>query len=170
MRFLLDKGAPLGGIGMQGHFNWQLTPPVRLLEVLDRFAALGLPIEVTEFDVDITDEQLQADYLRDFMTAVFSHPKVKGILMWGFWEGYHWRPNAALFRKDWSVKPNGQAWMDLVLKTWWTETEGKAGAGGEYKVRGFQGDYEVTAKAGGRTKNVRVSLPPSGATVTVTMD
>ena len=30
--------------------------------------------------------------------------------------------------------------------------------------------YEVTAKAGGRTKNVRVSLPPSGATATVTMD
>ena len=30
--------------------------------------------------------------------------------------------------------------------------------------------YEVTAKAGGRTKNVRVSLPTSGATATVTMD
>jgi len=30
--------------------------------------------------------------------------------------------------------------------------------------------YEVTAKDGGRTKSVRVSLLPSGATATVTVD
>jgi len=174
IRFLTEKGAPVGGIGMQGHFGWQLTAPPRLLEVLDRFAGLGKDIEVTEFDIDVSDEQLQADYLRDFMTTLFSHPKVKGILMWGFWEGRHWKPQAALFRRDWSVKPNGQAWMDLVLKEWWTDASGKSDAGGWFTTRGFLGDYEVTVQAplapGGKGKVVRAVLPAGGTTVTVTME
>lgn len=170
LRFLIEKGAPLGGIGMQGHFGWALTPPPKMLEILDRYAALGRPIQVTEFDVDVSDEPLQAEFLRDFMTTLFSHPSVKGIVMWGFWEGLHWKPNAALFRRDWSVKPNGQAWMDLVLKQWWTEVAGKTAADGRFATRGFLGDYEVTVTAGGKTNTVRAALPQAGATVAVTMD
>lgn len=165
-----EKKVPLGGIGLQGHFGRNLTPPERLLAVLDRFAALDRPLQVTEFDVDIADEQLQADYLRDFLTACFSHPKVKGILMWGFWEGRHWKPRAALFRKDWSVKPNGQAWMDLVLKTWWTEAQGKTDAAGRFRARGFLGRYEVTAQAEGKTKTVTIDLPADGTIFTLALD
>ena len=32
-------------------------------------------------------------------------------------------------------------------------------------TRGFLGDYEIEAKAGGKPKTVRVSLPKGGATV-----
>jgi len=172
IRFLLEKGAPLGGIGLQSHFDWALTPPPKLLEILDRFGSLGpeIELEATEFDIDITDEALQAAYLRDFMTTLFSHPKVKGIIMWGFWEGHHWKPSAALFRKDWSVKPNGQAWIDLVTKTWWTSADGKTAASGDFKTRGFLGEYDVTVEANGKTKTVRAQLPKDGATLAVTMD
>jgi GH35 family endo-1,4-beta-xylanase len=170
LRSLLEKGAPLGGIGLQGHFGRNLTPPERLLAVLDRFAALDRPLQVTEFDVDIADERLQADYLRDFLTVCFSHPKVKGVLMWGFWEGRHWKPRAALFRKDWSVKPNGQAWTDLVLKAWWTEAEGKTDAAGRFRARGFLGRYDVTAEAEGKTKTVTIDLPAGGTIFTLALD
>jgi hypothetical protein len=51
-----------------------MDPFARLLEVLDRFSAFGLPIQITEFDVTIRDEEVQAQYLRDFCTGVFSHP------------------------------------------------------------------------------------------------
>ena len=170
IRFLLDKGAPLDGIGMQSHFGGDLTPPPRLLQVLDRFAALGKPIEATEFDVNLTDEARQAEYLRDFMTALFSHPSVCGIILWGFWEGRHWKPNAALFRRDWSLKPNGQAWRDLVFKDWWTDAKGTTDGNGELKLRGFLGDYSITASAGGKTRTVRTFLPPKPATVTVNLE
>ena len=89
---LQQEGAPIGGIGMQGHFSDSLTSPVDLLSIYDRFAALGLPIRITELDIDVADEQLQADYFRDFLIASFSHPEINGILLWGFWEGQHWRP------------------------------------------------------------------------------
>lgn len=155
---------------MQGHFDSQLTPPERMLAVLDRFARLGKAIEVTEFDVNIDNEQLQADFTRDFLTTLFSHPSVKGILMWGFWEGQHWKPAAAMVRKDWKLKPNGQAWLDLVHKQWQTNEQGKTDAQGQFKVRGFLGEYEITALFQGRTKALQTSLDKSGQQVKIVLD
>ena len=170
LKFLLAEGAPLGGIGLQGHFSSEVTAPLRLLEVLDRFAEIGPPLQVTEFDVDTTNRRLQADYMRDFLTTLFSHPKVEGILMWGFWAGRHWRPEAALFDRDWTPRPHAKVWKDLVLKTWWTNAAGRTDARGRFATRGFLGDYEVTATAGGKTGTVRTALTKPGTTVTVRID
>jgi GH35 family endo-1,4-beta-xylanase len=72
--YLKQNGAPIEGIGFQGHFGAGVIPPTRVLSALDRFAAFGLPIAITEFDINTTDEALQADYTRDFYIACFSHP------------------------------------------------------------------------------------------------
>jgi GH35 family endo-1,4-beta-xylanase len=170
IKFLLDGGAPVAGIGMQGHFSGKLTAPDKMLEILDRFGELGPRIQVTEFDINITDEQLQADFTRDFMITLFSHPKVDGIIMWGFWEKRHWQPDGAMVRKDWSLKPNGQVWMDLVHRQWTTNEQGKSCADGAYKVRGFLGDYEITVTSEGKSKTVKASLPKEGATVNVSLE
>ena len=89
---------PIGGIGLQGHMGDSYTPPTELWKVLDRFGKFGLPITVTEFDIESADEAAQADYMRDFLTAMFAHPATDGVMMWGFWEGRHWKPGAALWR------------------------------------------------------------------------
>jgi GH35 family endo-1,4-beta-xylanase len=154
LRFLLDRGAPLGGIGIQGHFQ-EVTPPEKMLEILDIFAEFHLPIQITEFDFETDDEALQAEFTRDFLTICFSHPRVDALLLWGFWEGRHWRPRGAMLRKDWSPKPNYRVWRELVHGRWRTDTEGVTGAGGEYSVRAFRGEYEITA--GGQT--VRAACP-----------
>lgn len=169
IRYLQAQGAPIDGIGLQSHFGAVPTPPVRLLEILDRFAALGLRLSATEFDIDTTDELLQADYTRDFLTVLFSHEAVDAILMWGFWEGRHWRADAALWRRDWSIKPNGTAWVDLVTQKWWTNDAGKAGADGKFATRGFLGDYEIEAiGAEGRGRgSAQVSLRRDGTTVRI---
>jgi GH35 family endo-1,4-beta-xylanase len=169
-RYLLKEGAPLGGLGMQCHFGEHVTPPERLLEILDRFAAFDLPIQVTEFDISTKDREFQADYLRDFMTAVFSHARVKGILMWGFWAGRHWKPDAALFDRDWNLRPHGKAWRDLVLNEWWTREAGATDDRGRFEARGFLGDYEVAVTAGEKQKTVPATLGPEGAAVTVRLD
>lgn len=166
-RRLLELGAPIGGLGLQAHFGYSLTPPDELFSRLTDLAQFGLPLEITEFDIDTTNERLQADYLRDFMTLAFSHPAVTGILMWGFWEGQHWRPDAALWRKDWSLKPNGRAWLDLVFKTWWTDAAGHSDASGRYATRAFLGEYSLSASVGARTIEARVSLEKSGGEFTL---
>ncbi len=170
LRFLQDGGAPLGGVGFQCHFGGSVIPPARVLSGLDRFAKLGLPIAVTELDINTTDEELQADYLRDFLTAAFSHPSVNSIIMWGFWEGRHWLPNAALWRRDWTIKPNGQAWLDLVQKAWWTNADAKTDGQGAYQTRGFLGDYEITVTANGKTRSVPAKLATGGTKLTVALE
>ncbi len=143
IRFLIDRGAPLDGIGLQGHFGAGLTDPEIALEILDRFAAFGKDLQITEFDINIRDERLQAAYTRDFLTVCFSHPAVKGFMVWGFWAGAHWRPDAAMIRRDWTTKPNYDAWMDLIYRQWWTDVRGATGADGVFRTRGFLGDYEA---------------------------
>jgi endo-1,4-beta-xylanase len=159
IRYLINEGAPLEGIGLQSHFDPdKLTSPERVFEILDRFAAFGRPLQSTEFDINIRDERLQADYLRDFMTTLFSHPSVSGIIMWGFWEGQHWRPDAALFRRDWSIKPSGVEWKQLVHKDWWTDVTGQSSAEGRFLTRGFKGDYEIEVTLGSINRKVRTRL------------
>ena len=170
LKFLLAKNAPLDGIGLQGHFNHEVTAPLRLLEILDRFAEIGPPLQVTEFDINTKDRGVQADYTRDFLTTLFSHHKVEGILMWGFWAGRHWLPDAALFDRDWTPRPHAKVWKDLVLKTWWTNATGRTDARGRFTTRGFLGDYDVTAAARGKTRTVSVSLTKHGTTVAVSID
>jgi GH35 family endo-1,4-beta-xylanase len=156
VRYLLENGAPLGGLGMQGHVKWVVTPPEKLLTILDRFAEFGLPIVVSEYDHDVADEEYQENYMRDFLTVIFSHPSVRGFLMWGFWDGKHWLGNAPLYRKDWSLKPSGEVYKDLVFNQWWTDEEAETDRNGEMKVRGFLGEYEVTVEGRKEVEDVTV--------------
>ena len=164
---LVRDGAPLDGIGIQGHFGSDLTPPARMLEILDRYARFGLPIQITEFDVQVPNEQLQAAYTRDFLTAMFSHPSVNGVVMWGFWEGRHYAPGAALWNKDWSPKPNGLAWMKLVQDEWQTNVLAKTNGAGQLNTRAFLGDYQITVNVNGKSAVKNVSLDAAGETKTV---
>lgn len=167
IEMLLRNKVPLEIIAFQGHFAEVLTDPERVLATLDRFAKFGLELQIAEFDVDTDNEDLQAKYLRDFFIAVFSHPSVGVLQQWGFYEPSHWRPRAALFRKDWSPKPNGQAFLDLVFKQWWTDQKGSTGSHGQYSLRAFHGDYEVTVKKGGAVRREVFTLPEGGRTVRV---
>jgi hypothetical protein len=138
-----------------------------LREMYDRFAKFGVPLQLTEFDIDTTDEKLQADYLRDVMTITFSHPSFNSIIMWGFWEGRHWRPNAALWRRDWSIKLCGKMWKKLVFETWWTDEQHTTDSGGACEVSAFLGDYEIIVEHAGREIAVKVTLDKSGHTETI---
>ena len=155
---MLDAGAPIDGIGLQSHFDSNLTPPSRVLELIDQFAAFGKDLQVTEFDVSVADEQVQADYTRDFLTICFSHPAMKGFMIWGFWEGAHWKPSAAMIRRNWSTKPNYDAWNDLIYRQWWTDTRGVTAADGVFRTRAFLGDYDIEVTIDGVTKTYPLRL------------
>ena len=171
LRYLIDHDAAPDGIGFMAHFgSASLTAPAELVEVFDRFGAIVPRLQLTEFDVNCGDEALQADYLRDVMIAAFSHPQIEAIVMWGFWEGAIWKPDAALYRSDWTLKPAGQAWVDLVRAEWWTNEAGTTDAAGEMTVRGFLGDYEITVTRGGVAAGAAAALTREGATVDIRLE
>lgn len=148
------RDAPVTGLGIHGHIAPPGVPPEQVYASLERLAAPGLPLQITEFDFDCDDEELAADYLRDFLTIVFSHPAMDGFLMWGFWDGRHWLGNAPLFRKDWSLKPSGQVYIDLVLGDWWTRERGTTDHQGLVRVRCFRGEHRVRVNTHEQTVQV----------------
>lgn len=150
-RFLLDHGAPVNGLGLQAHIGGQPNAPENVLAVLDRYwNEFKLPVRFTEFDVRTSDEELQADYTRDFFILAFSHPSVIGIQLWGFWENSHWIPVAAMYRSDWSEKPNAAVYKSLVLDQWRTRESGVTATDGTIKTRGFFGDYHAVVEIDGK--------------------
>ena len=85
------------------------------------------------------------------MTAFFSHPAADAFVMWGFWEGRHWLPKGAMFRRDWTPKPNLEAYRDLVFREWWTDVTGQTDQDGVFATRGFKGDYDIEITLNGET-------------------
>jgi endo-1,4-beta-xylanase len=164
---LRRAGAPIDGIGVQGHLGKQVRSPERVLADLDLLAAEGLPIHITEFDINSDDEELQADYTRDFLIACYSHPAVTGFILWGFWEATHWRPAAAMIRQDWTPKPNLAVWQEWVLEKWRTRIDSVTDANGSFTTRGHLGSYHVTVTQDGMIHRTSVTLDAPGASIVV---
>jgi endo-1,4-beta-xylanase len=158
---LLANGVPIAGIGCQAHTitsdeanstGMAATIPERFQSTLDRLARFDLPIKITECLFTADREEDIAEELRTYFPICFAHPKVEAIVMWGFWEGDHWQPPTAMWKKDWTATPQALAYRDLVYNRWWTQISGKADKNGEFKADAFYGDYLVTSD--GKTKQV----------------
>ena len=171
IRSLNEQGQAPDTVGFMAHFALtSLTPPEELLEVYDDFAKIAPRLQLSELDVDAgDDEALHADYYRDVLLATFSHPNFHSIVQWGFWENDHWKTNAALWRKDWSLKPAGEVFVDLVKKQWWTDEVIRSNAKGVGQVRGFLGDYQVSVTRDGKTTVQEVTLAQDGGKVTLSL-
>ncbi|NNM84897.1 MAG: hypothetical protein HKL96_03950 [Phycisphaerales bacterium] len=170
IHFLLDGKAPLGGIGVQCHFGRDITPPQRVVDILDELAANHCQLAVTELDINLPNRKIQGEYMSDFLTAAFSVPGVVGINQWGFWAGRHWRPEAALWNKAWTLRPVGKAYIHLVYHDWWTDKKAQTNQAGLYATRGFLGAYRISASSGGKKASEvskLVTLSRSGMQVTL---
>ena len=169
-RFLKSKGQAPDVLGFQGHFGEAFTGPETLWAILDRFAKeTAAELQITEFDINTRNEAAQADYTRDFLTACFAHPRITAITMWGFWEGDHWLPVAAAYRKDWSAKPNGRVLEELLTKTWWTDTTVITGPDGRGEAKVFLGSHNLSVSVGGKDISRHVQLEQAGRTVIATL-
>ncbi|MGV3616562.1 MAG: endo-1,4-beta-xylanase [Fimbriimonas sp.] len=160
IRQIQRAGAPLDVIGIQAHVGTPITPTKRVLEILDEMAKLGPRLEITEYDLGVTDDKVNGEHLRDFLTACFSHPAMDAFIMWGFYEGSHWRANegGAIFRRDWTPRPAARIWEDLVKRQWWTNAAANTGGKGEARFRPFLGTHRVTVSVNGRTVSQTVEV------------
>jgi GH35 family endo-1,4-beta-xylanase len=148
IRQLQEQGAPIDGVGIQGHI-WSediLAHPEVIQQRLDKVAALGLPIWISEFDAADPDEKVNADKLELVYRTAYSHPAVEGIMMWIFWAGNSWRgPNGGLAKRDWTLNEAGKR-FEALMAEWSTATSGVTDSAGILTFRGFHGDYAVTLK------------------------
>ncbi|MBE7052922.1 MAG: hypothetical protein E7391_01425 [Ruminococcaceae bacterium] len=166
----ISNGAKIDGIGVQGHFG-TTCDPTRFYADLERLATFGKKLKITEFDVNIKDEELNASFTRDILITMFSHELVEGIYMWGCYDGTHWQKISPVYDENWNIKPSGEQFIDLFYNKFWTRENGKTNSDGQYSLRGFYGDYEITASKGGKTKTVNaICRKGNDNTVTIILD
>lgn len=137
---LQEQGAPVGGIGIQGHIDNPVGPIV--CSALDQLGILGLPIWFTELDVSSINEYVRADDLEVMLREAFAHPAVEGIMLWGFWELFMSRDNAHLVNAEGDINEAGSRYLDLK-REWLSHARGSVDDQGEFQFRGFHGTYSV---------------------------
>lgn len=100
---MISKGVPIDGVGLQAHIGLQ-DPPVKDIEnVIDRYAALGLEVEITELDINIYDKVMSSSILTPQINVslgyrykelfeMFKEKKdvLSGVTLWGFYDGATW--------------------------------------------------------------------------------
>ena len=89
---------------------------------LDRLAATGIPIQITELDLDgfavdgVPGDEMQLSYYRNVVPTFWEHPRVEGITLWGWRQPNHWRnaQNAPIVLSNDTPKPAALWLYDYV--------------------------------------------------------
>ncbi len=102
---VLDDRGLIDGIGEQGHF-YERAPELSVLSSnLDALTATGLPLYISELDVNFADDARQANRMKDLFPIFWSNPSVLGVTHWGYRQGSMWQTNAYLVRTDGTARP-----------------------------------------------------------------
>jgi endo-1,4-beta-xylanase len=99
VRDLQAAGVPIHGVGLQGH-ELDVRPPTReqVATTLERFAALGLDVGITELDVGVTMPSdpakldTQAAIYDNVLAACLSVRRCRTFVTWGFTDAHSWIP------------------------------------------------------------------------------
>ena len=98
-RRLKAAGVPIGGVGFQMHVDPRHWPDADLIRRnFERFAALGLAVEITEMDVPVGEMkgdgaqrlEQQKRVTHDIVAACVAVSACSGVTFWGFTDRYSW--------------------------------------------------------------------------------
>ncbi|MCX2680246.1 endo-1,4-beta-xylanase [Galbibacter sp. EGI 63066] len=115
VKMVQDAGVPIHGVGIQGHVSIYEPTEQELREALDKYASLGVEVQITELDVsvyhkehqrrdpkpedendDFTPEQEQKQIEQyDMLFRVFRDYKntLTGVTFWNISDRYSWLDN-----------------------------------------------------------------------------
>ena len=125
---LKRDGVPIDGVGLQSHFV-SGAAPADFRAVLQKFAALGVDVAVTELDLrlrlpaDASELPTQAADYASIVAACRSTPRCVGVTTWGITDDRSWVPSffsgygAALpFDENYRPKPAAEAIVDAFAR------------------------------------------------------
>ncbi|MEU6714838.1 endo-1,4-beta-xylanase [Nonomuraea sp. NPDC046802] len=132
---LRQQNVPVDCVGFQSHLAIQYGFPTDLQQNLQRFAALGVQVRITELDVrmqmprDATKDATQATYYRNVVNACLAVTACAGVTIWGFTDKYSWVPDtfsgqgaALIYNESYQQKPSYTAVHDALAGGSTTDT------------------------------------------------
>lgn len=94
---LKSQGVPIHGVGLEHHMLFTVAPPEETKAFIQRLAALGVDVEITELDArlrlfaDAENPHLaQAEYYRDIISSCLDVKICKGVTFWGLHDQDAW--------------------------------------------------------------------------------
>lgn len=119
---LLQARGLIDGIGVQGHrFELESADTNTVKSNLDKLAATGLPVYISEFDLGnlnntgTPDDNQQLQLYEKIFPILWRHPGVKGITLWGYLDGQMWQTTCYLVRSDGTARP-ALLWLANFVK------------------------------------------------------
>jgi GH35 family endo-1,4-beta-xylanase len=108
----LKKRKLIDAIGIQAHrFEIEVAAVSSMKNNLDRLAATGLPIYISEFDLGnisnagTPNDSVQLALYKQRFPFIWNHPAVRGITIWGYIEGAVWQTSTFLRRGSGVERP-----------------------------------------------------------------
>ena len=165
---LYEHTAPVNVIGIQSHMHKGRWPLERVWQICETYGRFGWPLHWTEMTVlsgrlkaqddnewhkEHTDwkstpegEQVQAEYVSQVYTLLYSHPAVEAITWWDFSDYATWQgAPSGLLKADMSPKPLYDRLLHLVKTAWKTDERTASDEAGEARVRCTFGAHRVRA-------------------------
>ncbi|WP_326701520.1 endo-1,4-beta-xylanase [Streptomyces sp. NBC_01754] len=169
-----QRGVPIDCVGFQSHFNSNSPVPADYQANLQRFADLGLDVQITELDIEGSGSAQAAAYTSVVNTCL-AVTRCTGLTVWGVTDKYSWRSGGTplLFDSDYGKKPAYDAVLAALGGTGGGDNGGGDDGGGTggctatyTQSATWNGGYngEVTVKAGSSgitTWSVPVTMPSS---------
>ncbi|GAA3217606.1 endo-1,4-beta-xylanase [Dactylosporangium siamense] len=182
-----SRGVPIDCVGFQSHFNSASPVPSDYQANLQRFANLGVDVQITELDIEGSGST-QAENFRKVTQACLNVTRCTGITVWGIRDSDSWRASGTPLLFDGNGNKKAAYTSTLAALGGGSPTSNppvsssssappssqppipSGGCTATVSVNQWQGGFvatvRVTAGASG-TNAWAVTLPlPSGATVT----
>ncbi|MFD4943639.1 endo-1,4-beta-xylanase [Streptomyces sp. NPDC058409] len=121
-----QRGVPIDCVGFQSHFNSASPVPSDYQANLQRFADLGVDVQITELDIEGSGSAQATSYGK-VVNACLAVSRCAGITVWGVTDKYSWRSSGTplLFDSNYSKKPA----YDTVLSALGGTSGGGSGGG-----------------------------------------
>ncbi|WP_049989228.1 hypothetical protein [Natrinema salifodinae] len=81
--------------------------------------------------------------------------------------GLRSRDRSTYYNSDWTLRPHGEQYRELVFEEWWTDERGETDEDGIYTIRGFNGSYRITAEKGALSGQAAVTFDDENGSVTI---
>ncbi|MFG2930970.1 endo-1,4-beta-xylanase [Streptomyces achromogenes] len=100
------RGVPIDCVGFQSHFNSASPVPSDYQANLQRFADLGVDVQITELDIEGSGTAQAGNYA-NVVKACLAVTRCTGITVWGITDKYSWRSSGTplLFDSNYAAKP-----------------------------------------------------------------
>jgi GH35 family endo-1,4-beta-xylanase len=113
---LLKAEHLIDAVGIQAHAFETRASTANLRRDLDAIAATGVPVLISEFDVDGPSDQTQLDEYQRLFTLFWEHPAVAGITLWGYRPGMWRTTEQAYLALDNGTERPALRWLATYLQ------------------------------------------------------